>query len=218
MVFMADKQSFSASKTVLKVTDLKKSFKNASALDGVSFDVKEGEIVGLLGPNGAGKTTTINILLGVLTATSGQVEYFGKEFKAHREEILKQINFCSSYIRLPWSMTVDENLDVMARLYEVKNRTQKINELLEVFEVTDLRKKRMASLSAGQIMRVILAKAFLNSPKILLLDEPTASLDPDVAAKVRDYLTKEQQESGTSILLTSHNMAEVEQLSDTIIF
>ncbi len=205
-------------KPILQLKNLSKKFGQYTVIDDISFEVGEGEIVGLLGPNGAGKTTTINMLLGVLTPTAGEIRYFNKEFTTHREEILKQINFCSSYIRLPWRLTVEENLSVIARLYEVQNRQEKIDQLLQTFEMTEYKTTAMSSLSAGQTMRVILAKAFLNSPKILLLDEPTASLDPDVAQKVRDFLLKQQKESKTTMLITSHNMAEVEQLCDRVIF
>lgn len=207
-----------AKNIVLEVKNLTKVFGSTNAVDDISFEVKEGEIVGLLGPNGAGKTTTINMLLGVLTPTSGEISYFGKEFNLNREEILKKINFVSSYIRLPWRLSVEENLDIIGRLYEVKNRDEKINKLLEIFEMAEYKNKLIAELSAGQTMRVMLAKAFLNYPKILLLDEPTASLDPDVAQKVRDFLKKEQKEFGVTMLLTSHNMAEVEQLTSRVIF
>jgi ABC-2 type transport system ATP-binding protein len=207
-----------AKKIVLEVKNLTKMFKQTLAVDDISFEVKEGEIVGLLGPNGSGKTTTINMLLGVLTPTSGEISYFGKEFNSHKEETLKQINFCSSYIKFPWRMTVYENLDVMALLYEVKNRKDRINKMLSIFEMSEYRDKIMASLSAGQTMRVMLAKAFINYPKLILLDEPTASLDPDVAQKVREFLKKEQKQFGVTMLLTSHNMAEVEELSDRVVF
>lgn len=205
-------------KIVLEVKNLTKMFKQTLAVDDISFNICEGEIVGLLGPNGAGKTTTINMLLGVLTPTSGQISYFGKEFNSHKEEILRKVNFVSSYIKLPWRLTVYENLDVIARLYEVKNRRERIEKLLKIFEMLEFKNSLIASLSAGQTMRVMLAKAFLNYPKILLLDEPTASLDPDVASRVRDFLKKEQKEFGVSLLLTSHNMAEVEELSDRVVF
>ena len=205
-------------KKVLEVKNLVKKYKDYKALNGISFDIKEGEIVGLLGPNGAGKTTTIQILLSVLTPTSGSIYYFGKEFTKNREEILKQVNFCSSYIRLPWSLTVEENLDVVARLYEVGDRKKRISKVLEIFEMTDFRKRQMNALSAGETMRVILAKSFINYPKVLLLDEPTASLDPEIAQKVREFLRKEREEFKMSMLFTSHNMAEVEEICDRVIF
>ncbi len=210
--------SFMGKNSVLKVSNLKKTFGDYNAVDDISFEVKEGEIVSLLGPNGAGKTTTITMLLGVLTPTSGKIEYFGKEFNSHREDILRKINFCSSYIRLPYALTAYENLDFCARLYGVKKRKERIEKMLKIFEMFEKKDKTMASFSAGQAMRVMLAKAFLNYPKVILLDEPTASLDPEVASKVREFLLKEQKEFGTSMLLTSHNMAEVEQLADRVIF
>lgn len=203
---------------VLEVTNLTKHFGKVKAVESVSFNIKEGEIVGLLGPNGAGKTTTIQMLLGTLTPTSGKVVYFGKDFKHHREEILKKVNFCSSYIRLPWRMTVYENLDVIARLYGVKGRKERILKLLKAFKMEKFLNRSMSSLSAGQIMRVILAKSFVNYPRLILLDEPTASLDPDIAKRVRDFLVREQKEFGVSMLFTSHNMAEVEMLCDRVIF
>lgn len=207
-----------AKNIILDVKNLTKSFGKFKAVDNLSFQVKEGEIVGLLGANGAGKTTTINMLLGVLNSSFGSIEYFGKEFKKHREEILKQVNFCSGYIRFPWRLTVLENLDVMARLYEVKDRYSRIEKLLKIFEMSEYKNKAISSLSAGQIMRVMLTKAFINYPKLILLDEPTSSLDPDVAQKVRQFLLKEQKEFGVTMLLTSHNMAEVEELADRVIF
>ena len=203
---------------VLEVRNLTKKFKKIKAVNNVSFHIKEGEIVGLLGPNGAGKTTTIQMLLSTLTPTSGEITYFGKDFKTHREEILQNVNFCSSYIRLPWRMTVGENLDVIARLYGVRNRKKRINKLLKAFDISEFEKRPFASLSAGQIMRVILAKSFVNYPRVILLDEPTASLDPDIALKVREFLIREQKEFKVSMLYTSHNMAEVERLCDRVIF
>ena len=205
-------------KNVLGVSNLTKFFGETLAVNDISFSVSEGEIVGLLGPNGAGKTSTIQMLLGTLTPNSGTIHYFGKDFANNREEILKQINFCSSYIRLPWRMTVWENLEVMARLYEVHDRKERIQKLLETFELSEFKDQSTGDLSAGQNMRAILAKSFINYPKLLLLDEPTASLDPDVAQKVREFLKKEQKEYGVSMLLTSHNMAEVEELADRVIF
>src|SRR3989344_2865248 len=203
---------------VLEVNNLSKSFGKTKAVKNISFHINEGEIVGLLGPNGAGKTTTIQMLLGTLTPTSGDAWYFGKSFKDHREEILQKVNFCSSYIRLPWRLTVYENLDVIARLYGVKNRKRRIKKLLDAFDISEFEKRPFASLSAGQIMRVVLAKSFINYPKVILLDEPTASLDPDIAKKVRDFLIREQKEFQVSMLYTSHNMAEVERLCDRVIF
>ena len=188
------------------------------AVKEVSFDIKEGEIVGLLGVNGAGKTTTTQMLLGALTPSGGEVKYFGKKFTGINDEVLKRVNSASSYIDLPHRMTVRENLDVYARLFEVKDRKGRIERLLKVFEVEELIDRKMNSLSAGQNTRVLMAKAMINYPKVLLLDEPTASLDPDIAQVVRKFLKKQQKEFGVSILFTSHNMKEVEEMCDRIVF
>lgn len=188
------------------------------AVDNISFDVKEGEILGLLGPNGAGKTTTTQMLLGVTTPTSGHISVFGMDFKLKRTEILKQLNFSSAYLNLPWRLTVEENLKIFAGLYEIKNSTNRINEVLMMFEADDLRKKKISQLSAGQKTKVMLCKAFLNKPKLIYLDEPTASLDPDVADKMRKYLVSLQKKDKVSVLFTSHNMSEVEEICDRVIF
>src|SRR3989344_6921657 len=160
-------------KVVLQVKNLSKTFKNFTAVDGISFAVKEGEIVGLLGPNGAGKTTTIQMLLGLMTPTEGEIQYFGKSLVTHREVILKRINHTSGYSRLPWRMSVWENLDVYGHLYSVVNHRTKIERLLETFELVGERNKPFQDLSAGQKTRAALIKAFLNDPEIVLLDEPT---------------------------------------------
>jgi ABC-2 type transport system ATP-binding protein len=203
---------------VLDVKHLSKTFKNFRAVDDVSLHLNEGEILGLLGPNGAGKTTTIQMLLGILTPTSGTIEYFGKSLTDHREEILEKINFSSTYTNLPWDLTINESLTFISYLYDIKDRKGKIKKVSEIFELGDLLPKRMRELSSGQITRVNLAKAFLNSPKVLLLDEPTASLDPETADLIRKVLVKEQEESGISIILTSHNMGEVEEVCDRVVF
>jgi ABC-2 type transport system ATP-binding protein len=202
----------------LEVKNLRKKFDNFTAVDNISFSVNEGEIVGLLGANGAGKTTTIYMLLGLLTPTSGSIYYFGKDFSQKREEIMHSVNFSSTYLGFPWKMSVYSNLDILARLYGVTNIKERIDQLLEMFEIKDLRNKRYGDLSAGQKTSVFLAKAFINFPKILLLDEPTSSLDPDIACKVRSLLAKEREKYKTSMLFTSHNMAEVEELCDRVIF
>jgi ABC-2 type transport system ATP-binding protein len=203
---------------VLDVKNLTKIFGGFTAVDNVSFLIKEGEVLGLLGPNGAGKTTTIQMLLGVMEPTKGEITYFGKVFKKHREEILEEINFSSGYISLPWRLTVEEILTVFAKLYGIPDETKRISKLLSIFEIEELRKKQFLQLSAGQKSRVLLVKAFLNYPRIILLDEPTASLDPDIAKKVRTFLKKEKSEFNVSILFTSHNMAEVEEVCDRLIF
>lgn len=208
------------SNSVLEVTNLTKTFQSKkttfTAVNNLSFSINEGEIFGLLGPNGAGKTTTIYMLLGVMEESSGTIRYFGKDFKKNREEILKETNYSSTYISLPWNFTVSEIMEVFARLYEVPNRQKRIQKLLAEFEIEDLVKKQFFMLSAGQKTRVLLTKAFLNYPKIILLDEPTASLDVEIAVKIRDFLKKEQKEYSVSMLFTSHNMAEVEEMCDRV--
>ncbi len=207
---------------VLEVKHLTKKFGSPPhefiAVNDVSFSLKEGEIVGLLGPNGAGKTTTIHMMLGVMKPTEGDINYFGKSLYSHREEIMVRVNFSSSYIDLPWRLSVFENLDVMARLYSVKNRRERIEELLHIFGIGHLMNNRMGDLSSGQKTMVYLTKAFLNHPSILLLDEPTASLDPDIARKVRTFILEERDRHKTSMVFTSHNMAEVEEVCDRVIF
>ncbi len=205
-------------KKVLEVNNLTKSFGEFTAVNNVSFFLKEGEILGLLGPNGAGKTTSIHMLLDVMSPTSGDIIYFGKKFNTDRSGILKKINYSSAYISLPWFFTVDQVLSVFADLYEVPNKKKRIDKLLEEFEIIHLRKKAVHTLSAGERARLLLTKAFINYPEIILLDEPTASLDPDIAVKIRKFLKKEQKEYKVSMLFTSHNMTEVEEMCDRVIF
>jgi ABC-2 type transport system ATP-binding protein len=205
-------------KTVIKVNDLTKSFDGVTAVHQVTFEVSEGEIVGLLGPNGAGKTTILQMLLGTLVPTSGQIEILGLPFESHREEILGQVNFSSTYVSMPNSLTVSENLMVFARLYGIPDSHKRIQELLKIFEIGHLQKKLAGTLSTGQLTRLCLAKALLNKPKILFLDEPTASLDPDIADKTRRLLKKIRQDAQVTILYTSHNMREMEEMCDRIVF
>ncbi|HMS84779.1 MAG TPA: ABC transporter ATP-binding protein [Nitrospira sp.] len=203
---------------VLKVSQLTKRFGNFTAVDGVSFEMRPGEILGLLGPNGAGKTTTIQMLLGLVTPTSGSIEVFGLDLLMHREAILQQVNFSSTYISMPQSLTVEENLWVVARLYGLSDIAQQIDNVVCKLEMKEFRQKVTRKLSSGQMTRLGLAKAILTKPRILFLDEPTASLDPDVAYMIRALLKDEQRSSGLSILYTSHNMREMEEMSDRIIF
>lgn len=203
---------------VLEVSHLTKCFGSFAAVTDVSFLLREGEILGLLGQNGAGKTTTVQMLLGVLTPSAGVIRYFGKEFNTHREEILEQVNFSSTYTHLPWSLTVRENLTFIAYLYQIDDRRKRIAKIAAIFKIGDLMGKQMHQLSEGQLTRVNLAKAFLNFPKVLLLDEPTASLDPEAAKFIRGFLLHEREEFQTSIVITSHNMAEVEEVCDRVIF
>ena len=204
--------------SIVEVEGLTKVFNGTTAVDNISFEMYEGEILGLIGPNGAGKTTTLQMLLGLTTPTAGTIRVFGLDLKKNREEILKKVNFSSSYISLPFSLTVRENLTVFARLYGVKGVKERIDGLLEVFEISDIANLPTRRLSSGQITRVCLCKALLNSPRVLFLDEPTASLDPDIADKTRKLLQRIRKESGLSILYTSHNMQEMEELCDRILF
>ncbi len=203
---------------VLEVENLKKQFGGFIAVDNISFSVKEGEILGFLGPNGAGKTTTIQMLLAVLTPSQGIIKYFGKDLLKHKEEILEKVNFSTTYTNLPWVLSVRENLTFISYLYEIPHRKKRVDEIIELFKLQKLEKKRMAELSAGQRTRVNLAKAFINQPKVLLLDEPTASLDPDIASYIRGIITDYRDRTKATILWTSHNMSEVEEMCDRVIF
>ncbi len=209
--------------TILSVERLTKIFPGKppmTAVDGISFDLQKGEILGVLGPNGAGKTTTIHMLLGTLTYTSGSILYFGKEFKKNRSDVLQNVAFASTYVNLPWKLTVKQNLDVFGRLYglsgpEIKKRSLP---LLERFGIADKQHATAAQLSAGQLTRLILVKAFLVRPLIALLDEPTASLDPEMAKEVCSFLLEQREKEGTSMIFTSHKMDEVAELCDRILF
>jgi len=188
------------------------------AVDNISFQIKEGEILGLLGPNGAGKTTTIDMLLGLIEPTKGEIKIFNLSFEKNREKILKEMNFSAAYVNLPWRLKVWENLYTFARLYEVDDYKKEVDRLIEEFGIGEYRNRFMKDLSSGQIARVQLCKAFVNNPKLLLLDEPTVFLDPDVADFTRKFIMKRVKKEGTTVLFTSHNMAEVSQLCDRVIF
>lgn len=203
---------------LVETRNLTKVFDGFVAVDNISFSLYPGEIVGLLGPNGAGKTTTLQMMLGTLTPTSGSVWIFGLDLGANREEILGRINFSSAYTSMPLSLTVWENLRVFATLYGIKDYRARIGEVMELFDISDLRNKLTETLSSGQLTRLSLAKTFLNDPRVLFLDEPTISLDPDIADKTRTILTKRRDESDLTILYTSHNMKEMEEICDRIIF
>ncbi len=205
----------------ISVKNITKVFpKNAVAVDNLSFDLEQGAILGFLGPNGAGKTTTIQMLLSVLSPTSGTIEYFGKDLRTHRSDVLKDVAFASTYINLPWRLTVWENLDVYGRLYSIptQERKERIEKFLKFFGVWEMRDKERCLLSAGQSTRLMLAKAFLAHPRVALLDEPTASLDPDIAHEVRTFVKAQRKEYGVSVLFTSHNMDEVTDICDRVIF
>lgn len=203
---------------IVEVDKLTKSYGSFRAVHDVSFGLEEGEIVGLLGPNGAGKSTTILMMLGLISPSSGSVRIFGRDMERHREEILGRMNFCAPYLAFPGRLTVMENLMVFARLYDVRHPRPKILDLLRLFEIESLKDKPLLLLSSGESTRVGLCKAFLNDPKLLLLDEPTAYLDPQVARLVKRVLLELQQRYATAILYTSHNMAEVEAMCGRIIF
>jgi ABC-2 type transport system ATP-binding protein len=208
----------SMSSPVLEVRTLTKRFGDFTAVNGISFALQPGEILGVLGPNGAGKTTTMHMLLGLITPTSGTISMFGMDLETHREAILQQVNFSSTYMSMPQSLTVEENLWVVARLYGLPDVQRRIDDIVMKLEMGEFRHKVTRKLSSGQMTRLTLAKAFLTEPKILFLDEPTASLDPDIAHKIRALLKDERRASGLSVLYTSHNMREMEEMSDRIIF
>ena len=208
----------SEKETVVEINNLSKEFKGKYAVSDLSFVVKKGEILGLLGANGAGKTTTIHMLLNLITPSSGSIKIFGKDFDQHRIEILGRMNFASAYQFLPYNLKVIENLRVFAEIYSVNNTEQKITELLDLFELSHLKNNSTGMLSSGEQTRLNICKALLNNPELLLLDEPTASLDPDQADKVRKIILDLQRQSGMSVINTSHNMIDVHELCDRILF
>jgi len=203
---------------IVQVEHLRKEFDGTVAVADISFAVNRGEIVGLLGANGAGKTTTIQILLGLTRATAGSVKIFGEDFERHRVEILQRCNFSSAYTGLPSNLKVWENMLIFAQLYGVKDWRKRTDELLALFEISHLKKQITGNLSSGESTRVNLCKSLLNQPELLLLDEPTASLDPDIADKVRKLLRRIQREQGTTMIYTSHNMRDVEEVCDRVLF
>ncbi len=203
---------------IIEIKNLVKKFGDFVAVDGISFNVEEGTITGLLGPNGAGKTTTIQMLLDIISPTSGDINIFGLSMATNRQKILSMMNFSSPYVAMPGNLKVWENLNTFARLYNVKDYKNKIKELAKIFDVESFLPKTTSQLSTGQLTRLNLTKALLNSPKLLLLDEPTSSLDPDIADRTRGLLKKIQKERGVTILYTSHNMDEVEEICDRVIF
>lgn len=206
------------SEPILEVKNLVKNFGPFRALDEISFEIPKGKVVGLLGPNGAGKTTTINILLGITLSNGGTIRYFGKDFFNHSEYCLQKINFASSFNTLQGRISVWENLLVFSYLYSLKSPEKKIRGLAEMFEITDLLSKRFWDLSTGQKTRVNLIKSMINDPDIILMDEPTTSLDPDIADKTLTLIEELRKNRGLSILFTSHNMDEVTRICDEVIF
>tara|TARA_B100000575_G_scaffold122421_1_gene97529 strand:- start:87 stop:824 length:738 start_codon:yes stop_codon:yes gene_type:complete len=203
--------------TPLEVIGLSKVYNNKEAVKNISFKINKNQIIGILGPNGCGKTTTIGMILGLLKPTKGKVLINGFEIESKRVELLNDLNFISPYIELPKKLTVKQNLEVYCRLYDVKNISSKIDYLVEKLRLNEIIYKLTGELSSGQKNRVSLAKSIINDPLVLLLDEPTASLDPETGDFVRSFLENYQKERGASILLASHNMAEVERLCSSIL-
>ncbi len=203
--------------SILEVNNLTKTFKKSPIIKGISFDVAEGEILGILGPNGAGKTTTLQMLLGILTPTSGSISIFGQDIATHKSDILESVNFSSTYVDMPWRLSVKENLTWSSYLYKIEDRKKRLKQVMELFRLEKIWNMPVAALSAGQKTRVNLARSMVNFPRLLLLDEPTASLDPEVASYMREFFAKQRETYNKSIILTSHNMSEVEELCDRVL-
>ena len=201
----------------LEVIGLSKIFNNKDAVKDISFKVNKNEIIGILGPNGCGKTTTIGMILGLLKPSNGKVLINGIEIEKKRVDLLNHLNFISPYIELPKKLTVKQNLEVYGRLYDVKNLKKEIEKLIEKLRLSEIINKLTGELSSGQKNRVSLAKSIINNPTVLLLDEPTASLDPETGDFVRSFLESYQKENKASILLASHNMSEVERLCSSVL-
>jgi ABC-2 type transport system ATP-binding protein len=203
---------------ILEIDHLTKSFNDFTAVDDISFNLPEGRITGLLGPNGAGKTTTIYMILGLITPTSGTIKVFGKDVQHHRQEILAKLNFSTAYVSLPSNLKIWENLRFFSYLYDVPHWQDRADYLLKLFELSEFKYKKAGELSSGQSTRLNMIKSLLNSPCFLCLDEPTASLDPASARIVRKQLQQISKQDGVTILYTSHNMHEVEEVCDEVIF
>ena len=201
----------------LEVIGLSKIYNNKDVVKDISFKVNKNEIIGILGPNGCGKTTTIGMILGLLKPSNGKVLINGIEIEKKRVDLLNHLNFISPYIELPKKLTVKQNLEVYGRLYDVKNLKKKIEMLSEKLRLSEIINKLTGELSSGQKNRVSLAKSIINNPTVLLLDEPTASLDPETGDFVRSFLESYQKENKASILLASHNMSEVERLCSSVL-
>ena len=200
----------------IRVARLTKRYKEVTAVSALDFEVARGSVTALLGGNGAGKTTTLSMIMGLVLPTSGTIEVLGQDMVHHRYRVLPRMNFSSPYVELPRSLTVQENLAVFARLYGIPDRAETCARLAEELDVIPLLKRAAGSLSAGEKTRVMLAKSLLNQPELLLLDEPTASLDPDSADWIRRYLQNYQRQTGATVLMASHNMLEVERICDDV--
>lgn len=205
-------------RAILKTTDLMKEYGSLRAVDRISFSVSPGEIVGLLGPNGAGKTTTINMILGILEPTDGSIEILGNNLKECRSEVRRNINFAAVYAHMPANLTVWQNLYVFGLLYEISHLKERINALLEEFDLARFVNSKAGLLSSGELSRLNLAKAIMNDPQLLLLDEPTASLDPSVSRLVRERIKTYITKTRAGIVWTSHNMTEIESVCDRVLF
>ncbi len=204
--------------TVVHLRGLRKEFGSFVAVADLSLAIRVGEIVGLVGPNGAGKTTTIHMMLGLIAPTRGTIEIFGLDLEHYRAAILSRLNFASPDALMDWRLTVRENLRVFAGLYGLRHPRQRVDEVIDLFEMRDIANQSTRELSLGQQTRLGLSRAFLNEPDLVLLDEPTNSLDPDIADKTRRLLLRLRAERRMAMLYTSHNMAEVEQLCDRVFF
>ncbi len=209
---------FIGDELILKIEGLTKDYGSIKAVDHVSFSINSGKIVGLLGPNGAGKTTTINMILGILDPTQGSIEIFGKSLKNNRSKISKNINFAAVYAHMPANLTVRQNLYVFGLLYEVKNLKKRIDFLLYEFDLERFSETKAGLLSSGEASRLNIAKAIINNPRLLLLDEPTASLDPNISQLVRRKIKEFVEMTKTATLWTSHNMQEIEAVCDQVLF
>jgi ABC-2 type transport system ATP-binding protein len=203
---------------ILRIEGLTKDYGPVRAVEDVSFSIGPGKIVGLLGPNGAGKTTTINMILGILAPSKGLIEIFGKNLKEYRSEICKGTNFAAVYAHMPANLTVRQNLHVFGLLYEVRNLKERIEFLLNEFDLEKFSETRAGLLSSGEASRLNIAKAMINRPRLLLLDEPTASLDPSIAHLIREKIRGYVEETGIATLWTSHNMQEIEAVCDAVLF
>ncbi len=203
---------------VLAISGLTKEYGSIKAIDDISFSVSSGKVIGLLGPNGAGKTTTINMVLGILEPTQGSIEIFGRNLKEHRSRISKDINFVAVYAHMPANLTVRQNLYIFGLLYEVRNLKERINSLLHEFDLEGFADTKAGLLSSGESSRLNLAKALINHPRLLLLDEPTASLDPSMSQLIRQRIKEYAEETKAAILWTSHNMQEIEDVCDHVLF
>ncbi len=204
-------------KPVLKVEHLYKSFDSKEVLKDISFELYPGDVLGVIGPNGAGKSTLLYILLDIISPSAGKIFYFGKEFSKNRTEVLKRVSFASQYVSLPYSLSVEENLKVFACFYEIKEIDKKIDELLEIFKLKDKKKVLTRALSSGEMMRLNLARAFLNEPYVLLLDEPTAGLDPEYIRYISNLLKDMSLKKRLTIILTSHQLGELERIANKLL-